>query len=725
MAGADLLNLGTSALLAFQQALSTTGNNISNANTPGYSRERVDLTTQPATNTTIGSLGNGVQVTDIKRLYDQLASDRVNDATSSKGQLDTYYGLASQLDNLLGSSSSGLSATMQSFFSSIQDVANDPSSVTNRQDMLSQAQSLVDTFHSYSGQLSTMQSDINAQLSDAVSQVNSLAQNIASINQQIVSTKGLNNNGSADLLDKRDQLLQKLSQYVSVKAVIQDNGAMNVFIGSGQPLVVGNRAQQLATASNQFNPQRLEVIYDTGSSSSVISSQLTGGTIGGLIQARQDIVDQAQNKLGQIATSLASDFNIQQNLGVDLNGNAGQDLFKVPSAQAEASSNNTGSGTVSATIANTANLTASNYLLTYDGSDTYTLTRQSDNKTFTINTGGSYPYTTKQIDGFTLTINAGAAVNDSYLIQPTINGASDLALATTQPADIAAGAPIQAQAGTGNAGSATISAGSVNSPNDKLAVTFNSPASTFNVVDQTTGATLATNQVYTSGGDISFNGVTFQISNGGSAPAAGDQFTVNAGQTSAAQTNTGGGQISAATVNAPAPGLTTPVTITFNNPPTSYNVSGATSGSPTTNVPYTSGSPISYDGWTVAISGTPSAGDSFTVAPGSSGVGDNRNALQMAAFNTAKVLDGGTASLQDAYGQLVTDIGTKTQQANLSSQAQQALLNQAQQEQQSVSGVNLDEEAANLVKYQQAYQAAAHLISVSDTLFQSLLGAFR
>lgn len=725
MSGADLLGLGTSALLAFQQALKTTGNNVSNANTPGYSRERVDLTTRPATQTTIGSIGNGVQISDIKRLYDELASGRVRDATSSKNQLDTYHSLASQLDNLIGSSSSGLSSAMQSFFNSIQGVANDPSSITSRQNMLSQAQALVDGFHSYAGQLSTMQSDINSQLSSGVSQVNTLAQNLADINKQIVSSQATNNSGSADLLDKRDQLLQELSQYVSVKTVTQDNGAMNVFVGSGQPLVVGDRAQQLGTISNAYNPQRLEVTYKSGSSSSVISKQLTGGKIGGLIQARQEIVDRAQNKLGQLAASLASDFNMQHKLGVDLNGNAGKAFFNVPTPQTAASTNNTGGATVSATIANTANLTDSNYNLTYGGSNSYTLTRESDNKTFTINTGGSYPYTTRQIDGLSLTISGGAAVNDSFSIQPTVNGAHDLSLAINQAADVAAAAPVNAQAASGNTGNATITAGAVNSPNDNLVVSFNSPPNTFNVVDKTTGAQLATNQAYTSGSNISFNGVTFQISNGGSGPAAGDQFTVNAGETSAGQGNTGGGQISAATINPPDPNLSSPVTITFNNPPTSYNVTGASTGSPTANVSYSSGSPISFDGWTATISGTPKAGDSFTVTPNSAGVGDNRNALALANFHSAKIMGNGTTTLQDAYGQLVTDVGTKTHQADLGSQAQQALLNQAQQEQQSVSGVNLDEEAANLMKYQQAYQAAAHLISVSDTLFQSLLGAFR
>lgn len=725
MAGSDLLSIGTSALVAFQQALGTTGNNISNVNTPGYSRERVDMVPQPAQSSTIGSIGNGVRVSSIQRLYDELIGARLNDATASQNQATTFQGLASQLDNLLGSSSSDLASGMQNFFNAVQDVANQPSSSSDRQTLLSQAQSLVSLFQFYSSRLSGMQSDINTRLSGTVTDINALAQKIADLNVQIASSQDNSTGGPLSLLDQRDQLIQQLSQDVGVKTVKQDNGAVNVFIGSGQPLVVGGQAQELAVTPNQYDPTQMEIGYKSGGSSTQISAQLSGGTIGGLLQARNEIVDPAQNELGRIAIGLAADFNTQHKLGVDLNGNPGGDFFNEPAPQVLADTNNTGSATVTASIDNTGNLTTSDYRLSYNGGNNYTLTRLSDNQTFTINTGGSYPYTTNVIDGISLKITGGAALNDSFLIQPTVNGAQAISVAISNPALVAAAAPITAQAATANTGTGTITPGSVNSPNDTLAITFNSPATSFNVVDQTTGATLAANMAYTSGGTIAFNGVSFQISDGGTPPAPGDQFTVTGGVTAAAPGNAGGGQISAATVDPPDPHLADPVTITFNNPPTSFNVSGATTGTPTTNVPYTSGTPISFNGWTVSISGTPGAGDTFTVGPNSGGVGDNRNALQLANLQTAKVLDGGAATLQGAYGQLVSDVGIKTQQAGLAVQAQTALVNQATQDQQSVSGVNLDEEAANLVKFQQAYQAAAHLISVSNTLFQSLLGAFR
>lgn len=719
----DVLNVSTSALLALQQALNTTGNNIANVNTPGYSRERVNLTTQTAVQTGIGTIGNGVQVSSIQRLYDDLLATRVNDATASQSQASTYYDTASQLDSLLGNDSTNLSSSLQQFFNSLQTVINDPSSAANRQALISQGQSLTSRFNLFSGQIANMQSNVNGQLNSVVSDINSKASQIADLNQQIASSPDLSTGGPSDLLDKRSLLLQQLSQDVSVKTVTQDDGSVNVFIGTGQALVVGSRSQPLSIVSNAYDAQRAEVGYTSGGASTVISDQLTGGAIGGLLQVRSEVLDPAQNALGRIAISLASEFNTQHKLGVDLNGNAGGDFFNVPAPRVLSSTNNTGAATVTAAIVNSAELTTSDYKLTYDGSDVYTLTRLSDNQPFTVDTGGTYPYTSGDIDGITVNITGGAAVGDTFLIQPTNTGAGDISMAVSDTSQIAAAAPILAQSDAANTGSATITQGDVNSPNDRLSIRFNNPPNTFDVVDQTTGATLASGMSYTSGSNIQFNGVTVQISDGGTPPAAGDQFIVDNGVASADPANTGGGQTSPATVNPPDPNLTDPVTITFNNPPTTFNVTGATTGSPTTNVAYTDGAPISFNGWTMTISGTPDAGDTFTVQQSSGGSGDNRNALLLAGLQTSKLLNGGTASLQDAYGQLVAEVGTSTQQADLTNQAQTAVVNQATQDLQSVSGVNLDEEAANMLKYQQAYQAAAKVVGVASTLFQTLLNA--
>jgi flagellar hook-associated protein 1 FlgK len=201
---------------------------------------------------------------------------------------------------------------------------------------------------------------------------------------------------------------------------------------------------------------------------------------------------------------------------------------------------------------------------------------------------------------------------------------------------------------------------------------------------------------------------------------------------SAALTNTGSATISSGTVNPPPPAipnpghpltdlnLQQPVSITFNNPPTSYNVIGTGTGNPV-NVPYTAGSDISYNGWTLQISGTPGAGDVFNVTTNANATGDNRNALLMAGLQAQNILANGTASVGGIYSQLVSDVGVQTHEMDVTSQAQNNMVAQTVASQQAVSGVNLDEEAANLLQYQRAYQASAKAMQIANTMFDSLL----
>jgi flagellar hook-associated protein 1 FlgK len=190
----------------------------------------------------------------------------------------------------------------------------------------------------------------------------------------------------------------------------------------------------------------------------------------------------------------------------------------------------------------------------------------------------------------------------------------------------------------------------------------------------------------------------------------------------AANANTGSGTISAGTVDAPPPqnaNIRQPVTLTFTAAGT-FSVSGTGTGNPV-GVAYTAGSDISYNGWTVQIAGTPAVGDVFTIGPNSGGVADGRNALLLGGLQTQNMLSSGTASYQGVYSQMVSQVGSKMQQVNVMVETQNTLAQQATVAQQSVSGVNLDEEAANLLRYQQAYQAAGKMIQIAQSLFQSIL----
>ncbi len=648
MAG-DSLSIGTSALLAFQRALTTSSHNISNVNTPGYSRQQVDFATRPGQGTGTGFIGAGVQTTTVERMYDQFLIGQVRTHTSSNSQLQTFHRYASEVDNLLSDPEAGLTPSLQEFFDAAQGVADAPSSIPARQVMLTQAQSLVDRFHYLHERLDSLNDAVNTQLTSTVDEVNGLAGGIARLNADIVLQSKQFGQPPNDLLDQRDELVRQLSEKVSVSTVPQDDGALNVFIGKGQTLVVGNRASSLMTRDSALMPGQLEVALRTATGASVdIGSSLTGGALGGALAFRSQALAPALNQLGRVAVGMAQTFNAQHVQGMDLNGKLGTQFFAPPSVAVDADPGNTGSGAVSGVFGDVSALSASDYRLRYDGANQYTLTRQSDGQTSNIDTGGSSPYTTAAIDGFTLTLSAGASVGDSFYVRPTRDAARDLRLTLSDPQAIAAAGAVRASADTGNRGDAQVSPGVL--------------------------VTDSADPGYVASGAANFMqgyDVAFRTGGSGSAPYA-DEYSVDGGA--------------------------------------SWNA-------------YSSGADITLNGMRVQVSGTPFDGDRLRVEANISGSSDNRNALALAGLQTKRQLNGGTADYQGAYGQLVADVGTRTHQAEVNSTAEQGLLDQAVASRESVSGVNLDEEAANLLRFQQAYQAAAKVVSTSSQLFQVLLGA--
>ncbi len=632
---ADLLNIGVSGLLTFQRNLATTSHNISNVNTPGYSRQRVELGTRPPQFAGGGYAGSGVQVTSVQRVYDSFLTSQIRASTSANSQLQTLYSNASQVDNLLADAQSGLSPALQDFFSAVQGVADHPASIPARQVLLSNAAGLTDRFQYLNQRLGDLRNSINTQLQTITTEINSLAQGIANVNKDIVDAVG-SGAGAApnDLLDKRDTLIAQLAERVAVTTVAQDDGSLNVFIGNGQSLVVGGASNTLATASNAFDPTRLEVAFKIGTTTAIISDNLTGGTLGGVLQFRNQVLDSTQNSLGRLATGLVNTFNAQHLEGQDLNGALGAAFFNAGAVQVLARSSNSGSGVLSTTISDANALTSSDYRL-QNNAGTYTLTRLSDN---TVTTLAGFPGTPATVDGVTISLSAGTINSgDSYLIQPTRNGARDISVAISDPRKIAAAAPIRTGKSLNNLGSGGVSTGEV--------------------------------------------------------------------------------------LNSADAALLNTVTITFNNPPTTFAVTGVVPDpSPVT---YTSGANIAYNGWQIQITGTPQAGDTFTVQRNTNGVSDNRNALLMGGLQTQLTLSGSSASYQDLYGQVIAQVGSTTHQADISRQAQEGLLRQVTAARDAVSGVNLDEEAADLVRFQQAYQAAAQVISSSNSLFDALLNAVR
>ncbi|MHB1186621.1 flagellar hook-associated protein FlgK [Thiobacillus sp.] len=646
----SILSVGRSALTAAQVGLSTTGHNIANAATPGYNRQQVVQGAALPQSFGFGFMGQGVEVSTVKRVYSEFLGGQVRTAQTTKSGLDSHYAQIRQIDNLLADPASGLSPALQSFFSGIQELSSNPSSIPSRQAALSSAESLASRFQGLAGRLKEMEQGVNSQVTASVSVINTYAQQIAQLNDTIGRSQSTTGRPANDLLDQRDQLISDLNKEIKATVVKQGDGGYNVFIGNGQPLVVGGTPSRLTTMASPTNPEKIEVAYQTANGPVIVSAaSLAGGKLGGVMEFRSQSLEPAQNALGRVAIGLASTFNAQHQLGVDLNGDAGGVFFTVASPVVRASANNdtTDPAVISAGISDANALTTSDYRLQYNGGTNYTLTRLSDNDVTTITTG--LPQT---VDGVTLNLASGTAVaGDSFLIRPTVNGASGISVAITDPKLIAAAAALP----------------------------------------------------------------------------------VTPVGTAAASTNTGTGAISAATVDGTYTSpLSAPVTLTYDLANTELNVLPATDvtvtvgGVPTTYpagtpVPYTDGATISFGGISFTLSNAPDDGDSFTVAANPAGVGDNRNALLLAGLQTTNTMGDGTTTFQGAYSQLVSQVGNQTRELDVTSSAAGKMLSEATLSLQNESGVNLDEEATNLLRYQQAYQAAGKVMQIASQMFDVLL----
>ena len=634
---ADLFTSALSGMNAAQLGLATTEHNIANASTPGFSRQQIVLGSRAGQQSGSGFIGQGVDVTGVRRIYDEFLNTQVQLEQNRASYLSTYHTSLQQIDNLVADPVAGASPAIQGFFDALNGVANNPESVPARQTLLSNAQFVVNRFQSIDQRLTDIANGLTSQIASSVNTVNSYAKQIAALNGNIKRLTALGQGQQPnDLIDQRDLLIGKVNQEIKTTALKNSDGTVSVYIGNGQPLVVDEQAMQLLTVQSPSDPGKVEVVYNNnGKTSALQQSSLQGGNLGAYFDFRDQSLEPSRNALGRVALGMAASINQQNQLGQDLNGASGGNLFNAVSPRVDRNTNNDpASGVPSVTIANIAGLTTSDYQLKFDGAK-YTLLRLSDNVTT------SYATLPQTVDGMTINAPVPVAAGDSFMIRPTANAARDIALVTNDAARIAAAAPMRTAAALANSGTANISSGTVNAPPPADANLRNDVTITF--IDST-------------------------------------HFTVT--------DNT------AATVLVAAPG-------TLYDP----NV-GAT---------------LSFNGWTTQISGSPVVGDVFNVVANTNATGDSRNVLLMAGLQTQNLMANGTASLQGVYGQLVGDVGAKTQEFGLISQAQDNMLAQTVASQQAVSGVNLDEEAANLIRYQKAYQAAAKAMQIAQTMFDAIL----
>ena len=623
----NLLATGSSALLAFQRALSTVSHNVANINTPGYSRQRAEFEARDGTYFGQGYQGNGVQIVDVRRMADSLATSRLLDSGGELSRLQQLSVLSTRLDQLFSEKATGISAPWSSFFDSVSALSSNAAGSADRESVLAQANALVTRFRQIDQHLDGLDTEVNAGLTAATGEVNRLAKEIAQLNGQI----GGNTNPSGDLLDRRDQLISELVAYTGGNAVTQDGGLVNVFSAGGQPLVVGASASTLVTVPDAYRPERLQVALETNGQRITLDKRALGGQIGGLIEFRTTVLDPAVAELGRVATSLAQTFNEGHRAGLDQYGQLGSDFFSLPAPRISSNAGNTGTAVLQTSVGSVSALNAQNVLLRFDGS-TWVATHPDTGAAITT-TGTGTAADPLVVNGIEVVLASGTpATNDRFLLQPTAGAAGNLGVAISDPGRIAAATPVKA---------------------------------------------------------------TTDMANTGSGKLSGLKVT-----------------------DAANAGLLAPVDIEFIDA-TQYTINGAGPFA------YTPGQTIASNGWSLVLDGAPAAGDTFSVGPTGANSSDNGNAKLLSNLDDARALNGGTLTLNGAIGGLTTQVGSAARQADYSAQAQQVIHDQAQAARDAISGVNLDEEAADLMRLQQAYQAASQIIATADSLFQALLGATR
>ena len=656
MSGSALMALGTRALFANYAALQTTGNNISNANTKGYSRQTVELETAGGQYSGAGFFGKGVNVTTVSRAHDEFLTREAASARAMAAADTTRSQQLSQLEAVFGTGEAGVGHAAGQFLNAFVDVANRPQDLAARQVALARAADVASRFRGAGEQIDSLQANVSSDIKAAVTTVNTLAARVADLKSQISLAQGSGHQPN-DLLDQRDQLISEIGSYVQVTTIGASDGSTNVFIGGGQRLVLGGEATKLAAMADEFNPAVVRLgISDASGTHVMPDSLITGGSVAGLLRFQNtDLVD-ARNLLGQMAQALAGKVNEQQALGLDLGqpAGAGAPIFSTGALTVLPGSGNAqaggvpvasyidGTGTrvpsVSFSIVNASQLRSSAYQVTPDASTpgNYLVTRQSDGAQVSIASGGT-------VDGFQLKVVAPApAAGDRFLLQPVGTAALNMKRVLDDPKGIAAAAPVTASVGLTNTGTATVA----------------------------------------------------------------------------------GVKAVSAALN---PQLTATLTFTSNTGNYDWELRDATTNALVSNgsATWQAGQSISLNGWQLDLNGVPKTGDTVQVQKTAFPAGNNGNAQALTDLRDMRMV-GQTPStsgvtITDAYANVMTDIGVRVQSAQMSADMSSAVANDAQAAVSERTGVNLDEEAARLIQFQQSYQAAAKMLQVAQSVMDTLL----
>ena len=680
----SLLSIGMSGLNAAQGSLSVLSNNIANVNTAGYSRQQATQNASASNQFGGVFIGTGTTLADVRRVYNEYLDAAYQNSTALSSDANAYLGQVSAIDKVLSDKTTGMSSALSSFFATLQTASSNPNDLSARQLLVSNAKTLSNRFNSISTQLTQQKETINSQLSTMSDQVNQLTSSIASLNKQISQAQGSATAAPANLLDSRNEAVRALNELIGVTAT-EKNGQFSINTGTGQSLVEGGIANTISAVPSKDDNSQYTIQLNVNGTALDMGSVISGGSIGGLLRYRSDALMPAINELGRLAIATADTINNQLGQGLDLNGDFGTSLFKdinsataIASRSQAAAGNSAASSNLNVTINDSSKLTTYDYKITFsDKTNPNMITvERSDGKSM-----GNFDISSTTVpvsfDGVTVTLDGKGTMSygDSFKVSPTANGASAIGVDMADANKLAFAGPLIGEGGKTNSGTGTFTQPTLTAPLD-----IHGGADTAKLRTNIEGL-MPVKMVF------------------GKPAADGTQsYTISNAQGKAIGTGTiVPGQGNKITVNVPELDAT---------------------GTP---IP---GSGFKFD---TTINGSPADGDSTTFSFNSAGKSDGRNAQQLLDLQTKATVgmgDGNVGvSLVGANSRLVSQVGAKASQSSVDVAATGALLAANKGARNSVSGVNLDDEAGDMIKFQQYYTASSQIIKAAQETFTTLINA--
>ena len=686
----SLLSLGVQGVRASQAGLNVTGNNVANVNTPGYTRQIAQFQSLE---------GGGVKQEFSQRIASQFVNIRVWADSSRFEAASAFEQLSNQLDDTLASDSSSLAVKMDDYFGALQAANDDPTSITSRELLVAETEATVRRFRDLYGRIEAQNETVNTRIRELTEEINTQAQNIADLNNRVrIAQAG--GKESFELLDQRDQAIKELSELIDIQIIDQSTGESSVFIGNGQPLVIGQTANPMVAIPNPLDASQLQSNLVIAGRNNNLTNFIKGGELGGILEYRKDVLNKALDELGRLALVFADTMNKQHSLGMDLDGNMGQRMlrnindFTLMNARFQSEF---AEGRVE--ITDTSLLQASEYELVFTSETEFRLTRLSDGQTWTQNnfTEQTPPdpvdgerqiifdpvngQLTFQIDGMRVTAdkNSSFTTSDRFLMQLTRTAADDIRTVIVSGRQLALASPAGLADDATNTGTAKAT----------LQVTEVDPMqmSPLEALKNVLPASDA--QIKLTWDDV-------------------------AGQFDVALVDSDDNPYVLAP---PLDNLDLQATVDPSRPnqvilrDIDANLRGE----------------IRVD-----VTGVPQDGDSFRInynfdvdtitgEINNIGVSDNRNGLLLADLTKQKTSIEGT--YQETYGRIVERVGITTRIAQMDTKASEAVLQNSINQREEISGVNQDEEMVRLIQFQQAYQAATQLITASQRTFDALINS--